>query len=538
MRLRTICALALVGLAGAVSSGQQPPRPRLILVLSIDQMRFDYLTRFQKLYTGGLKTLTEGGAIFSNAMYRHAANETGPGHSVILSGMHPSHSGIIANEWWDSFRRTIVNVVDDPVQGTLGGTGRAASPANFIGFTVGDVLKHSSPSSRVVGISSKDRSAILMAGKRADAAYWFENAGGNFVTSTYYMSSPPAWLTAFNARHIVDRYAGRSWNRLLDDPALYEKLAGPDWVNAEADGKDLVFPHTLPAAGDTLSARVRQMPFIDEVVLEAALAAMAGHTIGRDEATDILAIGLSATDGVGHRYGPDSQEAMDQLLRLDRLLGDLLKTIGETVGMDGTLIVLTADHGVVPLVEQLAAHGEDARRIAPATLLAAVNKALAARFPGVDGIVSYFAGDVYFDPLVLQKNKIRRADVERTVRDALLKTGTIAEVYLREDLLDDAPPRDPYIALFRNSFFDSRSPDANILLKPRYYLSGQAGGTGHVTPYEYDRHVPVIFYGAGIKAGWYGNEAGPEDIAPTLARILGLSMPKEPDSRILSEALE
>jgi predicted AlkP superfamily pyrophosphatase or phosphodiesterase len=535
---RLFVAAVLVSLLAPGMPAQEPtPRPRLILVLSIDQMRFDYLPRFQPLYTGGLKTLLDGAAVFTNAYYRHASTETGPGHAVILTGMHPSHSGIVANEWWDSFRKTAVNVVDDPVQGTLGGEGRKASPANLLGFTVGDVLKQASPASRVVGVSAKDRSAILMAGRRGNAAYWFENAGGNFVTSTYYTNAVPPWLTAFNAQHIPARYAGRAWTRIADQPS-YDTYAGPDAVPTEADGKDTVFPHNLPQPPDSVFyGALRSTPFLDEIILDASLAAMNAHGLGQDEATDILAIGFSATDGVGHRYGPQSQEVMDQLLRLDRLLDTLFKHIDRAIGPNNTVVVLTADHGALPLVEELAARGEDARRVPPATLLASVNRALADRFPGVGNIVAYFAGDVYLDTAVMQRHNLSRDNVEKTIKDALLRTGVVAEVYLRQDLLGDGRSKDPYIGLFRNAFFLPRSPDLTIRLKERYFLSGQSRGTGHGSVYEYDRHVPVIFYGPGIKGGRYDAPSGPEDIAPTLAQLLGFPYPMESDSRVLTEAL-
>src|SRR5262245_24171905 len=193
-------AMVLLGIGAAsfVYSQNGPTKPKLVLVLSIDQMRFDYLTRFDDLYKGGFRRLLDQGAIFTNANYRHANTETGPGHAVILSGRHSSHSGIVANSWYDPFLKRMINVVDDPVQSPLGGQGRGASPVNFIGFNLCDALKYNSPQSRVVGVSLKDRSAILMAGRRADAAYWYENAGGNFITSTYYMETVPAWLTEWN----------------------------------------------------------------------------------------------------------------------------------------------------------------------------------------------------------------------------------------------------------------------------------------------------------------------------------------------------
>src|SRR5580765_6139823 len=202
LKLHVLAPVVLLFAIASFLLGGEPPiaKPKLVLVISVDQMRFDYLTRFGPLFKGGFRRLLDQGAVFSEAKYRHANTETGPGHAVILSGRHASHSGIVANTWYDPLLKKSINVVDDPVQQPVGGQGRGASPTNFIGFTVGDLLKRDSPQSKVVGVSMKDRSAILMAGRRGDAAYWFENEGGNFITSTYYMTTAPEWLKQWNAR--------------------------------------------------------------------------------------------------------------------------------------------------------------------------------------------------------------------------------------------------------------------------------------------------------------------------------------------------
>jgi arylsulfatase A-like enzyme len=509
------------------------------LVLSIDQMRFDYLTRFAPLYKSGLKTLIDRGAVFNNARYRHAATETGPGHSVILSGRHPSHSGIVANDWWDSYLKRIVNVVDDPLQAPLGGEGRRASPANTLAFTVGDILKVRNPESRVVGVSLKDRSAILMAGKKADAAYWYETAGGRFITSTYYMSQAPQWLTDWNSRQLPDTYAGKPWTRLLADTPLYEKYAGPDAIEGEWDRKDIVFPHAIRGKPpDRLYYDdFRRTPFADEVTLSIALEAMKAHQLGRDEVPDIFAIGFAATDIVGHTYGRDSQEVMDQLLRLDQVVGNLFKAVDETVGMANTLVVLTADHGSLPLVETLQRQGIGARRASPRVLEEALQTAFAERFPGVTGLVAYFAADVYLDLEVIARHHLARAAVEETAIKALMSTGLVERVYTQSDLLGVGDSPDRFLKLFRNAYFQPRSPHLSVLVKEFVYLSSLPGGTGHGTAHDYDRHVPVVFMGPGIKAGTFDAESGPEDIAPTLAQLLGLEFPRESDARILTEML-
>jgi predicted AlkP superfamily pyrophosphatase or phosphodiesterase len=530
-RALAITAIAAAGAAAGPAPGPATAeRPRLVLAVSVDQMRADYLTRFQSVFTGGLKTLLDRGAFFTNAYYRHACTATGPGHSVILTGRSPRSSGIVGNDWYDRALRRHVNVVEDPTVRVLGGQGRAASPANLVGFTVGDLLKAQSPTSRVVGVSLKDRAAILMAGKRADGAYWYEDDGGRLVTSSHYAPRAPAWLEAWNARHFPDSFAGRTWERLLPDPQIYRRLAGEDDVRGESDGKDTVFPHRIrgtPPAEDFYDS-LRRTPFGDEIVLDAALAAMDGHNLGTDEATDLLAVSFSATDGIGHAYGPDSQELMDQMLRLDRTLGRLLAEVDRRVGPGRTLVVLAADHGAMPLVEVAAARGIDARRASPEELERPVEAALAARFPGATGLVADAdPPDYTLDDEAIRRQGLERTDVEQTITNALLGTGIVEVVYTRAQLLGEPPAGDPFFGLHERAFYAPRSPDLVGRTKAYVYLGGYVGGTGHGSPHEYDRHVPIVFMGAGIAAGAREASCGPEDIAWALGRLLGIDYPQQ-----------
>jgi predicted AlkP superfamily pyrophosphatase or phosphodiesterase len=536
-RHRAGLAAALVSLVAPVAL-EAAERPRLVLVVSVDQMRYDYLTRFRPLFQGGFKAVWDRGAIFANAHYEYANTETGPGHSVILTGRHPRHSGIIANAWWDDLTRKWVNVVEDPVQLPVGGTGRGASPANLIGFTLGDVLKKASPASRVVGVATKDRSAVLLAGRRADAAYWYESAHGGFITSTYYMREAPAWLTAWNARRYADRFATQPWTRLLPEEKTYVEYAGEDRLPGEWDNVDVVFPHSLrgkpgePAFYDDF----RRTPFADEMTLDFALAAMDAHGLGQDDATDLLAVGFSATDSIGHTYGPGSQEAMDQILRLDRLLARLLEEVDRRVGPGRTLLALSADHGSLPLVETLRASGKDARRVAPKVIDDAIGAALARRFPdGASLVAAYDTPNVYLDLDQVVKRGLRRADVESAVAGALMGTGLVKAVYTQDQL--EAPAADKYHELFRNSFFQPRSPHVMALLSENIYLASYAGGTGHGTAYEYDRHVPVVFMGPGVKPGVYDAAVGPHHLAATLGALIGVDYPLQDADRLLTEAI-
>ncbi len=513
--------------------------PKLILFLSIDQMRFDYLTRFADLYQGGLRTLLSKGAVFTNATCGYANTETGPGHSVMLSGRLPSHSGIIANAWYDPILKQMVNVVDDRVIRPLEGKGRGASPSQFIGFTLGDLLKRYSPDSKVVSVSLKDRAAILMAGPHADAAYWYSAEGGNFTTSSYYAKSLPEWLKNWNALHRVDQFSGKTWNRMLKDQSLYEKYAGPDDVEGEWDRKDVIFPHEI--RGNPSSALFyndfQRTPFADEVTLEVALLAKKAHQLGEDSATDILAVSFSATDFIGHTYGGDSQEIMDQLLRLDQLLKKLFDEVESSVGLDATYFVLTADHGALPLVENLRAKGIDGQRVSLHKLEERVQQALKRSFPGTSGLMAAFNPfQTYFDDQAILRYKLDRRQVEECVRKELLESGSFEAIYTQSEILDPGTPANATLELIRNSFYQPRSPHLTTIPKPYVYISDAVGGTGHGTPHEYDQHIPILFMADRVRAGRYEAPSSLEDIAPTLAEMLGLKdYPREKDSRILKE---
>jgi hypothetical protein len=342
---------------------------------------------------------------------------------------------------------------------------------------------------------------------------------------------------------MADRYAGMLWTRLLPDVGLYDRYAGRDAVEGEWDRKDTVFPHAIRGNVPDLLFYddLRRTPFADTLTLDFALEAMRAHRIGEDAGTDIFAIGFAATDVIGHTYGPDSHEIMDQLLRLDLVLEKLFGEIDERVGLRNTLVVLTADHGVLPLVENLQSQGLPAQRARPAALLSAVRAALDTQFPAIGALLvkMYTAPDFYLDRDVIRDHRLDPALVHATVIEALLGTGLVAKVYTREDLRNTRPPSDsdPFLRLFQNGFYESRSPDLAVLLKPHIYLNALVGGTGHGTAHDYDRHVPVVFMGPRIRPGSYDAPAGPEDIAPTLALILGVPLQREDDSRLLVEML-
>lgn len=513
----TLCACGGPAPESEPAAGEGPG-PRLVLLLVVDQMRTDFLTRFEDLYEGGFRTLLDRGAFYTEAAYRHGVTVTGAGHATVATGLHPSSHGVVGNTWWDYAAGEDHNCVADSDYRVVGeGASRAASPLALEAETLGDRLAAAYPGSKTIGISRKDRSAILMAGRAADGAYWVSNECGCFVTSSYFEPDLPEWMQEFNAGRPSDRFAGQTWTRLIDDPTLYEARARPDAFATEGDGVATEFPYEVPAApGAELYALLDSLPYSDELVADAAIAALDGEQLGRDGSPDVLAVSFSAADAVGHDFGPFSQEAMDTNLRLDRTLGRLLEAVDERVGLENVLIALTADHGAVPLVEFL--DDPAAKRLASRDIAAYVNEAL-----GKQAVVSVNAGNLYLD--------LDQTTVE-AVATAVRKHPDAAEVFTAADL-EGEPPADPtYWRLYRNSYYAPRSPQVFVRWKPNVYVGGPFG-TGHGSPYEHDRRVPVLLAGPDIPAGRHASEAGPEDIAPTLGRRLGVEVPTEPDTRVL-----
>ena len=536
--LGILCLLALVGLACAKDG---PSAPRLIVVIVVDQMRYDYLTRFQDLYQGGFRTLLEKGAVFTEARYRHALTLTAPGHAAIMTGRHPATSGITSNNWFEPRLGAKRAAVADPDHRSLGGPGAGVSPRSLLVDTFGDRLKQANPASRVVAVSIKDRSAILMAGRDADAAYWYSAACRCFVTSSYFMEQPPDWLTAFNRSHPSDRFQGKLWERLLDDPAVYEKYSRGDRFEHEFDGRRIVFPHILNGTETPAdkSPNARRSPFGDQLLLEAALAAMEGHELGSDDAPDLLAVGFSAPDYVGHVFGPFSQEAMDLHLRLDRVLGRLFTELDQRVGLDRTLIVLSSDHGAAPVVEEAKEQGLPAKTIPATALPDAVTAAFSKRALFIGDTVAFFDPPHFFlDFPKLEARGVTRREAEEIAREALLSVDSVAAVYTHRDMLGAARGDDPFRQLYRNSFFEPRSPHLMVRLREHHYIEASQGATGHGTPHDYDRHIPIIFLGRQIPPGRHPTACGPEDIAPTLGKLLGVPLPPMVDARVLTEVLQ
>ncbi len=526
--------------------------PRLVVVLAVDQMRGDYLERFGPYFgEGGFKLLTERGANFTTCHFQHAMTVTGPGHATILSGVNPNVHGVISNEWVDRATLLKGNCVEDRTVSLVGLAPRVGryrnpteaakagrSPRNFLGTTVGDALKaRYGAAARVYGVSDKDRASILLAGPKADGAYWTEE--GVFITSTYYRPALPAWVTEFNATHNATNSFGRVWDRLL--PAeVYDRVQGPDDAPGEdaPAGLSRTFPKRITGSanrpsGDFFSAHDRS-PFSNEQVSAFAQRLVLEEKMGQDDVPDLLAIGFSQTDAIGHTAGPDSHEVMDSYLRLDRTLAEFFQFLDQHVGLARCLIVVTADHAVGPLPERVIAERGPgaAARVTLDGLNATVTRALNTAFGPLPDNGVWFLRDGGFlvNQAALQAKGLTSAQVQAEIKRCLVTQPEIGPVYTREELL--APtPLDAVGELMRRSFHAERSADVVYFLKP-YYTTNKVG-ISHGSPYDYDTHVSLMLCGPGVRPGVHTERVHVEDLAPTLASLLGLQLPPEAKGRKL-----
>ncbi|HEY3114788.1 MAG TPA: alkaline phosphatase family protein [Gemmatimonadaceae bacterium] len=507
--------------------------PRLVLFITIDAMRPDYLTRFGSQLTGGLGRLYRRGAFFTNSYQDHAITETAPGHSATMSGRFPVHTGIQANSAgvYDS----TVSLVDAP--------GPGASPFRFRGTTLSDWLIAKDRRTKVLSVSRKDRAAILPIGRSKQPVFWYA-PNGNFTTSTYYASTLPAWVAAFNARRLPATYAGRTWQLLLPDTAYSE----PDSVPIESGGIGFLFPHPEPRAPDTAAMTLGEFPWMDDVTLQFALAGVNALDLGAGPETDVLAISLSTTDAIGHRYGPDSRELHDQILRLDRSLGSFLDSLFRIRNQKDVLIALTADHGLTPFPE---VHAHDpnagAMRVNIRPVLQQLSNSLAAA--GVPGYgLSYVLG-VYkgngfsmdggvleLDRPALAKARINQDSLLRVLRADFLRVPGVARADRISDLTRADTVNDRIARRWLHMFADESRAALVVTLAPYNYWYG---GTiaQHGSPNDSDAHVPIIFYGNRIKPGRYAEFARVVDMAPTLAAIVHVIPPEKLDGHVLQDAI-
>jgi predicted AlkP superfamily pyrophosphatase or phosphodiesterase len=543
--LRSLVFVALLFSCSTLRSQptkDSPSLPKLGVVIVIDQMTPDYLTRFDALYTGGFRRLLDSGAVFLQAIHDHAATETAVGHTTLSTGCLPMHHGIIGNEFYDRQAKHDVGAVSDTISPLVGvATGRGASPHRILTPSLGEYLKRTSPSSHVYSMAVKDRSAIGMGGKIADGIYWMSFVAGNYVTSSYYTKALPAWVDSFNAARQIDSYYPLGWQKMLPEAAY--AISNPDASPNENDGVHTTFPHTFtefsPQPDKTYWEELYGTPFMDEMTINLARTAVQYGSLGTDDKVDLLWIGCSAADAAGHTYGPNSQEMQDFYLHLDAYLGSFFNYLDSTVGHNNYVVALSSDHGVLPLPEDLKAKGIEAGRIHPDSIkadLKVVGERIASQNSYAKSPIAEGIGDLILDYSSMSTPD--EAALQQLVAKEVRTLPYVADVFTRAELADPTTKDRPNLNRFRHCYHADRGPDLFVLFKKNYLIDRDQFGTSHGTPYDYDCTVPIIFSGPGVSEGKYDDPIRTIDFAPTLAALLRIHIEGKMDGEIVKRALD
>jgi len=524
-------------------------RPRLILQVTVDQLRGDLPTRYyDRLGEGGFRYLWESGVVYRNAHHAHANTETIVGHATLATGAHPSKHGMVGNLWFDRETGfTTYNVEDpnyrlltkeasvdakteiDPTQRAARSEGR--SPAAMLVTTFSDELRsNTGGEAKVIGVSVKDRGAISMAG-HAGTAYWFSKASGDFVTSSYYLDQYPDWVTSWNDKNLPDQYAGTKWQLLHDQSTyMFGDSDDRDW-EADVGGFGRVFPHDYAdGSSPYFTTWLTLSPAGDEMALDFAKQALTEEKLGKDAVTDYLSVSFSSTDYIGHVFGPSSLEAEDNILRLDRTLAELLGFVDEKVGLENTLVVLSADHGAPDAPGYLESLGIPAGYVDPDTWekQSAITRIRDAFDIKGELIASYDHPYLYFSSDVKNDREIDQERLEAAVVDELSKfpgvSLAVSSSALRRGNLPDS---DLYRAV-TNNFNSKRSGDVYVVFEPNWFINdfdGLTVASTHGSPWSYDTYVPVVFAGAGLDAELIDRAVQTVDVAVTLSAYLGIKPP-------------
>lgn len=538
--LRGILGASVLAL-GAISCATAPASrtsPRLVVLVVLDGLPQWQTTAYRsQLSPDGLNRFLSRGAWFADARYSYSFTVTGAGHATMLTGAYPHRTGIIGNEWRDPASGSQVYCAADPEHRFIGhpkARAQGTSPRNLKVESLGDVVRAANPASKVIGISGKDRGAVLPAGK-AGVAYVYLPETGQFASTTYYMKSHPAWVERFNEAKPADRYFGKAWEPLLPEMAYARSV--PDAQPWMATGGRLpkVMGEGQEAPGPRYYADLYYGPFLDALTLDFARAAIVGEQLGQDDAPDILIVSLSSHDYVNHAWGAESRLSHDHVLQVDNLLAAFFRDLDRSVGADRYLVALATDHGFMPFPEYARSRGEDGGRLHPTQAMARLNAGLAARFGEGTWAKGWSAGGVLLDRALIASRGADRDTVAAEARRLLLSEEGIEAVYTFSEIEGRVKADGPHLAAVRKMWDRARSPDLHVVMKPNWMRSSSPGGvTTHGSPHAYDTHVPLMFWGpAWVAPKRVDVRADMVDLAPTLAAVLGVRAPAASEGRAL-----
>ncbi len=522
-----------------IASAQSMARPKLVVGIVIDQMRPDYLYRFyDRFESGGFKRLMNDGFVCENTFVPYVPTYTAPGHTCIYTGSVPALHGIVGNNWFDAEKRKVVYCTDDSSVSTVGSTSDAGemSPRNLFATTITDELRlNTNFRSKTIGIALKDRGAILPAGHAASAAYWFDNASGGWITSTYYMKTLPAWMAQLNAKALPDGYLKKNWNTLYPINTYVQSTADVTNYEGALPGEDASFPHRTDSIKNNKYETFRVTPYGNSYTVDAAKAAIDGEALGTRDVTDFLALSFSSPDYIGHAFGPNSVEIEDTYLRLDKDLADFFTYLDTKVGKGQYLVFLTADHAVA----HVPAFAKDNHIPAGVSNIVALQKslndALQKDFGTGNYILSVINYQVHVNNDLIAANKLDRTAVKQNIIKTLLsQTGIMRAVDL-ENLPAAALPQQ-VATMLTNGYNQKLSGEVQFIYQPGWF-EGAERGTTHGSWNPYDSHIPLLWYGWGIRKGKTSREVYMTDIAPTVASLLQLQMPNSSIGKVIGEVI-
>ncbi len=516
--------------AGGIVAGMaKTQRPKLIVILVIDQFRSDYLVRFRQHFLERGFNLLLSGANFIDCRYHYATTATCPGPATLLTGAYHNVHGIIANDWYDPRRYRRVYCAEDPDTRLVGGSvGPGFSPRKLMVSTLGDELRMATDfQSKVIAISLKDRASTIPGGHTANAAYWYDVATGHFVSSTYYMQALPRWAAAFNDPVPAKAYCGKAWQALPETPGAKGRVLKqftPDPNETCPDGKFIAW--------------LDGTPFMNQIELDFALAAVKNERLGQGPAPDLLTLSLSVNDSIGHEYGPYSAEVADTTLRTDRDLADFFRGLDQALGLDNIWIILTADHGVAPSPNFSIQHRLLGPQAPPLAIWRAVEHALSealGRGPWVQDLDDHY---ISLNPFTLKDKNADLAKAEMIAAAAASSVPGVRAAFTRTQLLQGPLPDSPLARMASNSFNEKRSGDVFLISDPYVMTVPTGTRTSHGEPWNYDAQVPLILWGSAFKPGTYATPCETIDMVPTLAVALGLTQPSGAQGQPLASALK
>ncbi len=536
--LATIIAVLIAVCSLAQGRSIPSEKPKLIVEVVVTQMRYDYLQRYLENFSdNGFKVLIEEGAVCKNAKFSYSFTQSAPGLATIASGTNPSTHGMVGDIWYIPLLNQNVKAVQDSKEEGIGGFGELGkiSPRNLLTGTLGDEIKLANKKSKVIGIALEPTSSVLLAGHSADAAYWFDPSMGKFMTSSYYMAKLPKWVDEFNEKKFPDIYIYNKWgitkplNKYLSSKENFDTTAKALLPNLDSDKLGKMFKSKNRATYEKLT----DTPFGNNLTKDFAIATIVNEGLGKDDATDLLTITLDANKHIGRKYGPTSIEMEDTYYRLDEDMGHLIKFLSDNIGKQNVLIILTSDNGVANAPKYIKQEKIPSGYFEPARNLMLLKIFLNATYGRGEWVKAYHQKQIYLNRTLIEDSNLKLNEVQAKAATFMKQFSGVAQA-IPASVLEYTSFTDGIMQKVQNSFYSQRSGDIVINLQPGW-VDDDEEATSSNSPYNYDTHVPLIWYGWKIKRENISSKVDPIDIAPTIANLLDISWPNAASGRPIEE---